>query len=248
MISNPFIYSIIMTTKYFVLSKRSDKKVDDNEHNQICNLNSPMTFILPSVLIDYYTTHGLFESSLIEWTKQLCSPTKTFIDIGAHSGTYSICLADYSQQVYSFEPQRMTYYALCGSVALSNKKNIICHNLALGSPEQVGPAVLNIHSQDGGGSSLHKSESSQVITEETISVVTMDSLNINNIGFIKMDVEDNELYVLKGAQNTLSRNGYPKILFESNTSNPELFGYLQNELGYRIITLRGSSNMFLAER
>lgn len=236
-----------MSTNYFILTKRSDKGSMDNEHNQIYHLNSSLTFILPAVNIDYYTKHGLFESGLIEWSKQLCSPTKAFVDIGAHSGTYSLCLADYCSEVHSFEPQKMTYYSMCGSVALSNKRNINCYNLALGSPEQVGFAMLNIHSNDGGGSSLHKNTNSPVLTEEPVEVVTMDSLQLTNIGFIKMDVEDNELNVLKGARKTLSDNGYPKILFESNRTNPELFNYL-NEFGYKIIGMKGSNNMFIAER
>lgn len=236
-----------MTTKYFLLTKNPSKSTSDNNDNQLVFLNNPLSFILPAVNLDYYAAFGLFENGLIEWAKQLCGSTKNFLDIGAHSGTYSLCLSDFCNQVYSFEPQKMTYYALCGSVALSNKHNITCYNFALGSDEQVGTATLKIHSNDGGGSSLHISDVDPVLREEDIIVKTLDSLDLSNIGLIKMDVENNELYVLKGALNTIEQSGYPKILFESNKENTELFDFLQIELGYRIISITGIKNMFLAE-
>lgn len=77
------------------------------------------------------------------------------LDIGAHSGTYTISLAENCKNVYSFEPQKMTFYSLCGSIALSNIKNVTCINTGLGSEEQVGIQKLNIISLDGGGSTLH---------------------------------------------------------------------------------------------
>ena len=48
----------------------------------------------------------------------------------------------------------------------------------------------------------------------TISTKTLDSYNFNDIGFIKIDTEGNELRILKGAISTIIRNNYPPILFE----------------------------------
>jgi FkbM family methyltransferase len=233
-----------MSCKYFILTKPNNKDVSYNNENQIVFLNNSKTYILPHVNIEHYIKYGLFESNLIDWVKQFCNKEKIFLDIGAHSGTYSICLAENCKHVYSFEPQKMTYYTLCGSVALSNINNITCINLGLGSEEQVGCQTLNIVSNDGGGSSLFVNNTN-VLTTEKIQINTLDSLNLENIGFIKMDVEDNELFVLKGALTTLKRSNYPIILFESNNSNEELFSFLKN-LNYKIIQINGYSNMFLA--
>ena len=233
-----------MSCKYFILTKPNNKDVSYNNENQIVFLNNSKTYILPQVNIEYYMKHGLFESNLIDWTRQFCNKEKIFLDIGAHSGTYSICLADSCKHVYSFEPQKMTYYSLCGSVALSNINNITCINIGLGSQEQIGSQKLNIVSSDGGGSSLFINNTN-VLATETIQINTLDSFNLENIGFIKMDVEENELFVLKGALNTLKQSNYPTILFESNSSNEELFCFLKN-LHYKIIQISGYSNMFLA--
>jgi FkbM family methyltransferase len=236
-----------MSTKYFILTK---EHTTDNETDQIIFINRPTTYILPEVNMDYYAKHGLFENQLIEWTKQLLTKDKIFLDIGSHTGTYAISLADLCKEVYCFEPQKMTYYALCGSVALSNKQNITCFQTGLGSEDQVGIKTLNIVSNDGGGSSIHITK--DILREEQIEIRTLDSYNIENIGFIKMDVEENELDVLKGAMETIIKSNYPKILFESNPNDfvrqQSLFEYITNILNYRIINIGGYSNMYLAEK
>jgi FkbM family methyltransferase len=232
-----------MSTKYFLYVKSANESTDSDKKSQIFFPNSPQTFLLPQVNMDYYNRNGLFEKGLIEWCKQFGNGSKVMLDIGAHTGTYSLCLASLFKEVHSFEPQKMTYYALCGSVALSSLTNVTCHQVGLGDSSQVGTQTLNIVSNDGGGSSLHATGA--VIKQETIEIKTLDSLNLDNIGFIKMDVEENELYVLKGAVNTLRQSGFPKILFESNSANEPLFNFLK-ELGYGIIKINGFNNMFLA--
>lgn len=233
-----------MTTKYFIMSKMPGEPIHDNAQNHILYLNNQDIHILPKTNIQYYIDHGLFECNLIEWCKQFCKRDKVFLDIGAHSGTYSVSLSDYCNHVHSFEPQKMTYYSLCGSVVLSGKENITCWKYGLGSPEQVGKQNLKIVSNDGGGSSLH-STNQPILREETIEIKTLDHFEIENIGFIKMDVEENELYVLKGALNTIKKNNYPKILFESNYNNQELFNFIK-EIGYKdIVPVGGCNNMYL---
>jgi hypothetical protein len=236
-----------MSTKYFILTK---EHTTNNETDQLVFINRPTTYILPQVNLDYYAKYGLFENQLIEWTKQLVTKEKNFLDIGSHTGTYAISLADLCEEVYCFEPQKLTYYALCGSVALSNKRNITCFQTGLGSEDQVGIKTLKIVSNDGGGSSIHAETG--ILREEQIEIKTLDSYQIRNIGFIKMDVEENELDVLKGATETIIQSNYPKILFESNpndvTRQQALFEYITNTLNYRIISIGGYSNMYLAEK
>ena len=238
-----------MSTKYFAFTKSSNSGTDDNTDNQIIHLNSGkrQVFLLPEVNLDYYWRKGLFECQLIEWSKQFCSKTKLFLDIGAHTGTYAISLASASKEVVAFEPQRATYYALCGSVAASGlSPTIVCHQCGLGAEEQVGKQTLNIVSNDGGGSSLLPGEHEKVLSEETIEVRTLDSFHLENVGFIKMDVENNELNVLRGALDTLRESSYPPILFESNGPNPTLFGFLKESLGYKVVQVGGVNNMYLA--
>jgi len=236
-----------MSTNYFILVKQHEDDTANDTRNQLMYPNTNTVYILPANNLSYYVDHGLFEKSLISWCRQFCNKNSAMLDIGAHTGTYSIALASHANTVHSFEPQKMTYYALCGSIALSNAKNVTAHNIALGSPSQVGIQTLNIRSNDGGGSSL-QTFADPVLGKEEVEVRTLDSYNFQNIGFIKMDVEDNELNVLNGAIQTVKKNNYPTILFESNQENKELFTFILNELGYgNIIPIKGYSNMFLTE-
>jgi FkbM family methyltransferase len=236
-----------MSTPYFILTKSRNRDVADTADDQIVFLSNRIHYILPQVNIDYYSKCGFFESALIEWCRQFLKPDQVFLDIGAHTGTYALSLADSCAKVEAFEPQRATYYSLCGSIALSNLTHKIeAHHFGLGSEDQVGAQNLHIVSADGGGSSLWVSDQNPVLRTEPIEVRTLDSMNLSNIGFVKMDVEGNELSVLKGAQETLRRSGWPTFMFESNRENGDLFDFIRDEMGYTIISISGTLNMFLA--
>jgi len=229
-------------SSFFILQKND---IVDNADDQVIVLKNN-TYLLPSSNLSYYMSHGLFESTLILWCVQFCNKNSVFLDIGAHTGTYSISLSKYCKQVYAFEPQKKTFYALCGSVALSNIDNIECINYGLGSKDQIGNSTLKIVSIDGGGSSMHAT--SGIIKEETIKVRTLDSFNIDGISLIKIDVEDNELFALMGGIKTIIRSNYPHIFFECNIESEnkkKLFDFL-DEINYNIVSITPTTNMFLA--
>jgi FkbM family methyltransferase len=237
--------------QYIILTK-SKKDFTNNRYNQIISLNKDLTYLLPATDHAFYAKQGLFEASLIEWCKQFCDSDSLFLDIGAHCGTYAITLSPHAKKVYAFEPTQLTYYALCGGVALSNARNIECLNIGLGNQEQSGKQILNIVSIDGGGNTIQKPlPSTKVLGAETIEVKTLDSLNLQDkISFIKIDAEGNELAILQGATNTIIRSGYPKILFESNkgdVNSSALFDYLR-ELGYEVFKVNNTSNMYITSR
>lgn len=229
------------------MTKPTDLDVSKTARDEKKRFGGRLVYILPESLFPHYDKYGLYESGLIEWSKQLCSKDKVFLDIGAHTGTYTVALASLSKEVYSFEPQRSSYYALCGSVSLSGLRNVTCLNVGLGSPDQVGKRTLHIKSPDGGCSSLHKSSTAD-FSDEEVAINTMDSYHLDNIGFIKLDVEENELQVLMGATETLRRNGHPTILLESNGPNPALFDYIATVLCYKkTIKVARVANMYLCE-
>lgn len=238
-----------MSTKYIIVTKDEKDAINNDSNNQIYFINKSLVYLMPSVNHSYYAEKGLFEKGLIEWCKQFCNKDSLFLDIGAHTGSYAISLAPYSKHVIAFEPQKMTFYALCGGVALSGATNIECFKLGLGNREQEGKKPLYIVSNDGGGSTVQQT-TANVLATETIEIKTLDSLNIEEkISFIKMDVEENELCVLQGGLRTISKCGYPKILFESNDqNNNKLFDYLTKVLQYKIIKIGGTFNMYLAEK
>lgn len=240
-------------SKYFILSKPATGDTLEIKDDQMVYINQKRIMIIPRDYISHHSLYGIYESSLMTWIEQeFSSKSKLFIDIGSHTGTFAINLSAHFKHIYAYEPQKMTYYALCGSVALSNMDNITCINVALGSQEQCnnGVGVLNIVSEDGGSSSLHAVANMPVLKQEIVQLRTMDSyceIFKGEIGAIKIDTENNELEVLKGALKCLRESNYPTIFFENNYTEGEIFEFLQS-LGYTTNPIRSYKNMYIAEK
>jgi len=252
-----------MTTKFFLYTKQDGHSVQDITGCQIINPASYAGTILlyPEESIDIHYNNAILEGSLIEWCKEFCSKDGIFLDIGSHTGSYAVCLSPNCHSVYAFEPNERNYYALCGSVVMSNRQNIHCFRLGLGSPDQltedpVGKAILKIQNEDGGNATIDDVDPKKVIRQETIELTTLDIFFMNHpitnpIQFIKIDVEGNELEVLKGAIKTIQNNNYPKIVFEKHpdeTKNKEMIDILNNYLGYHVQPISGYTHMYLASR
>lgn len=216
------------------------------------------TFILngPNDTSNHILKHGIFEKSLIEWSKQFVDKDKIFVDIGAHMGTYCINLAPYAKKVYAFEAQRSTYYQLCGGIALSNAKNVYAYNIGLTNKEESGKSMeLMIVSPDGGGSTFDngavKGPGHQILETEKVEMKCLDDFQLDNVSFIKIDVEGYEINVLKGAIETIKRCK-PKILFEVwpdkwfEKSRDELLTFVRS-LGYNPVQLTNYKQMYIAE-
>ena len=65
--------------------------------------------------------------------------------------------------------------------------------------------------EKSGSARLNKGEHSDIVTIE--SEIIIDDLNYKNVSFMKIDVEGAELFVLKGAINTII-NSRPIIMIE----------------------------------
>jgi FkbM family methyltransferase len=151
-------------------------------------------------------------------------------------------------QIIAFEPQRMVYYQLCGNLILNSLDSVVALNLALGSEAAELDLPMPVYGLDSnvGAFSLDpqvRHEIKDHITQgntETVELVTIDSLELDDVRLIKLDVEGLEQQVLQGGVQTLERNHYPPILFESWTQyswwaerQQALWSYLAS-MGYKI--------------
>lgn len=234
-----------MTPDYFIFGLGAQQHLPSIHGNAI-NLSDHQKYVaLPGVHQSCVESNGIFEADLIRWCFQFGDKSKVFLDVGAHAGTYSICLAHLFKEVHSFEPSKYPFMGLCAGVLMSKLDNVCVHNYALSNKDMVGKGNLFIDSLDGGSASLMIKN--QVICTETVYIDTLDSYQIDDIGFVKIDVEGSEFDVISGGLETLSRSGWPKILFESNVKDERLWALLIS-LGYRIIDIHGIPNMFIAEQ
>jgi FkbM family methyltransferase len=217
----------------------------------------PLLFPEAGVARWFYES-GMAEKNLIEWVRDtFVREDKAMLDIGAHVGTYSWMCGKKAEHVYAFECSPKTFCYLAANIALHGLEyKISPFPFALGDAE--GELEYIERSADGGGNGVKQlSDLDDRCQRVKVRVKTLDSFGFTNIGFIKIDVEGFEKEVLTGAQQTLKDNGFPPILFESwgdwkeATGVParkireELFAFL-NDLGYKIVTVSGVQDTFLA--
>ncbi len=142
---------------------------------------------------------------------QLCHRSKVSIDVGASLGTYTMHLLCYSKGCMAFEVRPQQAEALR---TLFRGSPVVVE--AVGLSNRDGIAELRMTVDDLGRSTLHRDNTLESVgTIETIRVPirTLDSYDLSNVGFIKIDVEGHELDVLRGAEATLRRNR-PNLLIE----------------------------------
>lgn len=196
---------------------------------------------------------GAPEAPLIAWATQFLDPSKVFVDVGAHVGTWALTMASRCEGVYAFEPQRSSFYRLCGGIALSELNNVEAHNVALSNYR--GGARLTHVSADGGGSTLdYRSELGAARVEERVDLRQLDDYQLGDVGLLKIDVEGHELKVLQGSVLTLERSGWPPIILECwqhewfREQREDLLRYVKSALGYRVTPITGWGEMLLLER
>ncbi|MEQ9560261.1 MAG: FkbM family methyltransferase [Rhodospirillales bacterium] len=158
------------------------------------------------------------------------------LDIGANLGLHSIFLAQQYDRVLALEPHPNTFQLLAYNLA-TYAPNASAHRLAAYSEN--GTAELN----DGkpgniGGANLSvRNERSGRYPVETIRLDDWDGLQDQDVGFMKIDVENAEHSVLLGAVETIRRHR-PVILMEdwlSNNGNTSDAVKLLMSLGYDTI-------------
>mgnify|MGYP003340017442 CR=1 FL=1 len=125
------------------------------------------------------------------------------LDIGANVGLWSRDLVKNFTQVIAFEPVAMFRECLQKNVAVPN---ITIESVALGDRE----GQVNMIITEGNTGHTHVDPNS---TNGTTTMVKLDSLNLHNIDYIKIDCEGFEYRVLQGSRETIT-NCRPVIVIE----------------------------------
>jgi FkbM family methyltransferase len=128
------------------------------------------------------------------------------IDGGANAGFFTIPVAnrirDRDQKIISFEPQRVLYHALAGSLAL-NEINF-CDLFYAGLGES--PGIAMVPPIDYG---VAQDFGMVQISEEgegtPVEIMTIDGLNLDRLEFIKLDVEGYECAAMRGGIETIQK-------------------------------------------
>jgi FkbM family methyltransferase len=185
--------------------------------------------------------HGLFHESefMDRAVRRLVTPTMNCIDGGCHIGAMLATFVEIAPEGHhiAFEP-------------VAEKANWLrkrwpqaeIHQAAIG--ERAGQATFNENQKRPGMSSLRRENiEGDGITSYTVDIVTIDDVvGDREIGFLKLDVEGNELFALRGARKVLATSK-PALLFECGppwTLTPfeytrgDLWDFLHDEAGYSV--------------
>lgn len=183
-----------------------------------------------------------YELPTQNYLKRTIKPGMTVLDIGAHTGFFTLLLADLvgnKGKVYSFEPCRRHVQLLRENVSMNNLHWVDINPLALS--DKAGKAVLHLNPVNDGGHSLGDLSGSPDLLgrdaeelSEIVETATLDDFvkkkNIQNIDFIKLDVEGAETLVLEGARGTLSSGKVSKIICETGTEAQKQIGKTEKDL------------------
>ena len=149
------------------------------------------------------------------------------LDIGAWVGTWSMAMNKFCGRVVAFEPDALHYECLVKNVS----EDVETHQLAVGSEQK----MISLSQGDF-------TQERRVVSDGTIPMVTVDSMKIDDIDMIKIDVEGYEMKVLHGAEKTLQNTQLLMIELNNNTkkygsSNTQIEGYLKEIGFYEIINI-----------
>ena len=158
----------------------------------------PQGIVLHLQAIDHFV-NGEREIRLL---RNLVDRKKRAIDAGANIGTYSYFLRKYAVVVYAYEPNPELAARLSAllpdvkvrPVALSEEPGELTFSVpidASGRPQH----ELGSVAQDFTGN----------VRRVLVQCVTIDSESVDNVGFIKIDVEQHEREVLRGGLKTIEK-------------------------------------------
>ena len=158
----------------------------------------------------------LCETTILKILPDIMDPNKCSIDVGGNVGHISYFLSNYSKKVHSYEAVEVVYDRL--KDLEKTKDNIVVYNKAVS--DFCGKAqfyvdhlrLSNSGLQNLGPVGTHFKKVTDFKSTE-VDVVTIDSMELDNIGIVKIDVEGTELDVLKGAKDTI-KDQFPDFIVE----------------------------------
>ena len=154
---------------------------------------------------------GKKQIEAMKWCKQF----RVAVDVGAHVGLFSYYLAQKFQTVEAFEP--VAAHRECFIVNVT-APTVNLHAVALGDHD----ALIGMHTSNG------SSGDSWVNGLGDIPLARLDSFNLQDVDFIKLDCEGGELAALRGAEETIMRCA-PCIMVEQKKGRAQKYGLKETE-------------------
>lgn len=175
----------------------------------------------------YQKSNWLFAQTLIDdWT--------TAIDVGTNNACNAIHYAKRFAKVECFEPTPLAQTLWANTVRDNQVQNVTLHPVGVG--ERSYTTEIIVHEKNGGHNHLtHYDKNPRAKPENSsrvkvpVKVETIDSFDFSDVGFIKIDVEGYEKFVLEGALDTI-RRCRPTLQLEIVANQCRKFGYCGEDM------------------
>ncbi len=205
----------------------------------------------PDYIVTGWIAGGcVYEFNLVNnYLKPIIMNSKYIVDAGANIGCHTISYGNFNPgaSIYSFEPQKDIFSILQTNKNLNHLSNVTCFNKALGHTNMfinMNPPLKTPDGTNYAGTSVGDGG-------EPIEMITLDSLDLPGLDFIKMDIQGSEGLAIMGARKTIDKYS-PVILFEHDDTlvKPEHVGLTEVptpffelvKLGYNTFKYLGQHN------
>ena len=252
--------------KYFNEEYEKDIKLVNVKLNEL--KYQMYLFKYRNFLLNDIKKKGAFEidicNSILEALKFYSSKNKIInnkdifiLDIGGNVGWYPSYLGRYGYTILSFEPfERNNYVAKKNYCNIKEGSNIIIITKGLGSEKKI--CDYFIHKKNEGNGMVkcdnknylnNTSLRDHFIKESIVEITTLNSfipyLFTKNVALMKIDVEGNELHVIKGGEKLITKYHIPFVVLEFSPtflkeagSEPKKLAQFFVDNGYKI-SLKG---------
>jgi len=168
------------------------------------------------------------------------------LDIGANVGFWTKPLCDKFNKVYAWEPHLPAIE--CWKENIKNE-NAILEECALGNKQE--ELKLYYSSKQCGGTSFHLGEH---LKHHVVQVKTLDDYEFekNSVGFVKMDIQEHEIFALQGANKFLDEQN-PVLCIEAPARDQRemnLFEQIKTLLdtkNYELVRTTGKERIFIRQ-
>lgn len=176
---------------------------------------------------------GGYENFELEVLRSKISLGSNVIDIGANVGLYSLFSASIigiDGKVFAFEPYSSNFNILTENLKINNFKNLILNKIALANKDHEVELFYNPKEFNLGMVSAYEKNYEE---SETVNCTTLDNylknLNLDNLHYIKLDIEGGEYLALLGMIETIKKYK-PFIQIEIDEDILKQTAYTKNDI------------------
>ena len=161
-------------------------------------------------------------NKFLEWCKIQNKKFNLIVDVGAWCGTWSMAMQPYAKNIYCYEPNKLHFECLTKN--LSAYSHIRLYNQAVGNDD----GFIKLTEESA-------TQNTRVLLEKGDTKISkLDSLELQGVDFIKIDVEGLEMEVLRGAEKILEQVKY--LMIELN-GNSEKYGSSKKDIKQHLKSL-----------